>query len=640
MSKLYILFRTAILCSFFTLTAEVCRAQAIADTLHLPQIEVVGTRIHQPRQLQPVHVNIIDSVRLSLAKNEDIGQMLSMNSALFIKSEGPGALADASQQGLAPEQIQILWEGIPLNHAMLGLTDLSLLPTSFFSDVQVSAGVPSSSFGGELSGGIYLHSAFGESNQLSVSQSAGSYGRFHSGLNASAHGGRWQASLHSQYINDENNYRYFNQAYDQVKRRQHNHQEQKNVMASAGYDDGKNQLKTTLWYAGSQNQLPGNVLVRHSQAHQDDGALRWLTQYHTHIGKAQITAKNYLGRVTLNYFDPSIDTKSYSTSRRWIGSVNIRYPLLRQVELKGALRAGLNGVETNNYSSLKVRKQFSALLNPDLSLFRHRLHIYPAIRFDSYSDFGNVVSPSLGLNYALIRNKLYLRGQLSRNFNPPTFNALYWSPGGHPDLEPERSNNAQAGIAAALSNNIVNKVSLTGFYDRVHNGIRWYPSTEGPYSEPLNIQDISSKGVKLHTVSNFHPGGGVSLKYLQTGLWTRTEIVKPRFSGDEGVGKQMRYIPEWRYKAGLIIQKSFFTALVHYRWVGRRYVTETENSKQSLDPYQRLDAALQARRRWIGLTFTGNLQLSNLLNADYAVIQWYAMPRRNIQFTLTITYQF
>jgi iron complex outermembrane receptor protein len=638
MSKFYFLFRTVFIGSAFLLLAEICQAQMLSDTVRLPEIEVTATRIQQPLKFQSVQISIIDSVHLDLAQNRDIGQVLSMNSGLFIEDEGPGALADASQQGLSPEQIQVMWEGIPINHLMLGLTDLSLLPASFFSDIQVSSGVPSSALGGGLSGGIYLSSDFKKTNTLSISQSAGSFGRYHSSLKASVHQNRWSASVHGLYINDENNYKYFNRAYSQVERRLHNHQKQKNTMASAGYNDGRNRVKTTLWYIGSENQLPGNVLVSRSRQRQDNKALRWLTSYRRYLGKVQITVKNYLDRVVLNYFDPSINVKSFSTSKRWIGSADVKYPVSRHIKIKGEIRTGLSGVETNNYAGLRSRRQFSALLNPDFSLFNRRFHIYPALRFDWYNDFGNVVSPSLGMNFALIRGKLYLHGQLSRNFNPPTFNELYWEPTGNPDLKPERSKNAQAGVAAILSNKIIQRVDVSGFYDRVHNGFRWYPNDAGTF-QPVNIQNILSRGIKLNTVSNFHPGG-FNLKFSQTGLLTRTEIVKPRFPGDEGVGNQMRYIPEWRYKAGLTIQKKFISALVHCRWVGRRYITETENVNNSLAPYQRVDVALQAQQHWMGLTFTGKVQLNNLLNSDYAVIQWYAMPRRNIQFTLTISHNF
>src|SRR5699024_6930243 len=127
--------------------------------------------------------------------------------------------------------------------------------------------------------------------------------------------------------------------------------------------------------------------------------------------------------------------ESYSTSRRWIGSVSFRYPLSQKVKFKGELRGGLTGVETNNYAGLKTRQQFSVLLNPEIFLLNQRLKLYPALRFDSFNDFGNVLSPSLGVNFGLIRGKLYLRSQLSRNFNPPTFNDLYWPRSGDPDLK-------------------------------------------------------------------------------------------------------------------------------------------------------------------------------------------------------------
>ncbi|WP_372638458.1 TonB-dependent receptor, partial [Fodinibius sp.] len=112
----------------------------IADTLQLDEVEVVATRIDQPLKYQPTAVEVIDSTRLSLLHTQSIGETLSLQSSLFIKNNGPGGMATASQRGLSSEQIQVLWEGIPINSPTLGQADLSLLPTSFFSGVQVSSG--------------------------------------------------------------------------------------------------------------------------------------------------------------------------------------------------------------------------------------------------------------------------------------------------------------------------------------------------------------------------------------------------------------------------------------------------------------------------------------------------------------------
>lgn len=639
MTHFFIRFSAALLCSILFLISDYSYAQTVADTLELEEIEVTATRIRQPLQLQPVEINIIDSTRLSFLKNEDIGNVLAMESNLFVKNNGPGSFSNASQRGLSPEQIQVLWEGIPINYSMLGLTDLSLLPSSFFSSVQVSSGVPSSSFGGGLSGGLYLNSDFSKSNRISLSQSAGSFGRYHTGLQASVRQGNWDVSLRSKYSDADNDYEYFNRAYQRVEERDHNHRQQKHVMASVGYEKNNNRFNTKFWFSDGDNQIPGSILKTASESWQDDQAFRWLSSYQTKAGAVDITAKNYLDRVVLDYFDSEIDVESRSITRRWLLSTELQYQPSASAKIKGEVSGSITGVETNNYADLQTRERFSMLLNPEFSLLNYRLKIYPALRFDSYSDFGNVLSPSLGLNYELLYDKLYLRGQLSRDFNPPTFNALYWPQGGNPHLEPERSKSAEAGLVAMVSNDFLNRVTITGFYTRVHDGIRWYPDDTGTYT-PSNIQEISSKGIELSTESQINLKDKIQFSFKQSGSLTRTEITEPRFEGDAGVENQMRYVPQWMYKSSLQATTGFISALLHYRWVGRRFITDTEDISNSLDPYHKVDAALQARQHWLGLRFTGNLQINNLLNTDYEVIQWYAMPRRNFQFTLTATYNF
>lgn len=639
MTQFYIRFSAALLCSILFLVSNNSYGQTVADTLELEEIEVTATRIRQPLKLQPVDINVIDSTRLSFLRDKDIGNVLAMESNLFVKNNGPGLFSNASQRGLSPEQIQVLWEGIPINHSMLGLSDLSLLPSSFFSSVQVSSGVPSSSFGGGLSGGLYLNSDFKNSNQISLSQSAGSFGRYHSGLQAAVRQGNWNVSLRSKYSDADNDYKYFNRAFQRVEERDHNHHQQKHVMASAGYKKNGNRFDTKLWFSDSDNQIPGSILKTDSRSWQDDQAFRWLSSYETRVGAVDVTAKNYLDRVVLDYYDSEIDVESRSTTRQWLLSTELQYQPSAAAKIKGEISGGITGVETNNFSELKIRNRFSALVNPEFSLFDYRLKIYPALRFDSYSDFGNILSPSLGLNYELFYDKIYLRGQLSHDFNPPTFNALYWPQGGNPNLEPERSKSAEAGLVATFDNEFLNQVTIMGFYNRVHDGIRWYPDNTGTYS-PSNIQEVSSKGVELSTESRYNLQSEIQFFFKQSGSLMRIEITEPRFEGDAGVDNQMRYVPQWMYKSSLQATRGFISALIHYRWVGRRYITDTEDITNSLDPYHKVDAALQAQQNWWGLTFTGNLQINNLLNADYEVIQWYAMPRRNFQFTLTATYNF
>lgn len=639
MTFTYLRIPAACLAAALLSSLPVSYGQDIADTLQMEEVTVSATRIDAPQKLQPVFVNVVDSARLALWKGEDIGTLLAMESSLFIKSHGPGGFANASQRGLSPEQLQVLWEGIPINHSMLGLTDLSLLPSSFFSSVQVSSGVPSSSFGGGLSGGLYLGSDFSGENRVSLTSSAGSFGRYGGGLQAAADTGPWTVSLRSRVARHENDFEYYNRATRQLERRRHNRQEQDDLLASVGYESGPHQLQTRFWLSGSENEIPGSILKNDSRSWQNDQALRWLTSYRTRVGELEITAKNYVDRVELDYLDDDIDVQSHSTTRRWIASSAFRYEWRPQVNLKGEVSGGITGVRTNNYAGDRQRRRLSALINPELQLDGRRLRLYPALRLDSYSDFGTVVSPSLGVNYELAYDRLYLRGQLSRDFNPPTFNALYWAPGGNPELAPERSRSVEAGLIATPEAALLQRLNVTAYYNRVHNGIRWYPDRSGTYT-PSNIEDIRSQGIELTTRSRLRLAGDAILKLTQRGAWTQTEITEARFEGDAAVGHQMRYVPRWSYNASLMIERGAVALLGHYGWTGRRYVTDTEDPAQSLDPYHKVDATLRAAYGWGALRIAGKLRAANLLNTDYEVIQWYAMPRRHYQMHLTVTYHY
>src|SRR5699024_8890942 len=447
MTKLWIWPGTALIFCALLLIQQPTYGQTVSDTLQFEEIEVVATRIRQPLDYQPTNVEVIDSLRTSLLQMQSVAELLTAHSSLHIKAYGPGGMATASQRGLSSEQIQVLWEGIPINSSTLGQTDLSLLPASFFSDIQVSSGTPSTAFGGgSLSGALYLGSDWKGGNFIKTEQGIGSYGHWQSSLQGRYQSNGWLVSVRGLYDYADNDYSYYNRAYNEDRKRQHNRTKRYNMMATVGKVQDDSRWKSTFWLAGSDNQIPGSVLKTNSQARQVDKSARWLSTYRHNWTNTEWKLKNYLSRTALNYFDPEIDTRSFTTTRRWLVSSDLKHSFNDHLLLKGELSGELTGVDTPNYNSLKTRQQFSVLTNPEIILFNRRLRLYPALRLDAYNDFGTVLSPSLGANYELIANDLFLRGQLSRDFNPPTFNALYWGQGGNPNLKAEYSRSAEVGL--------------------------------------------------------------------------------------------------------------------------------------------------------------------------------------------------
>ncbi len=639
MTQLYKQISTAALCCMFLFFYQVAHGQTIADTLQMEEIEVLATRILQPLTYQPTNVEVTDSTRLSFLKGQSIGEVMATESSLFIKEHGPGGMATASQRGLSSEQIQVLWEGIPINSPTIGQTDLSLLPANIFSEIQLSSGAPSTAFGGgNLSGALYLRSDWEAGKYFSARQRMGSYGQWQSSLEGRYSTEALQVSVHSMYDYSENDFEFYNRAYNRTEKREHNRSEGYNMMASIGKQINNGHWKSVFWVADKNNQIPGSILKTDSKSRQEDQALRWLSTYERQIGNAELSFKNYLSRAELNYFDFDMDTRSFSTNKRWMVSSDLKYPVAEQLLLKGEISGALTGVVSSNYPIDKSRNQFSLLANPEVMLLDHRLRIYPALRMDAYNDFGTVVSPSLGVNHELLPDKLFLRGQLSRDFNPPTFNALYWGQGGNPDLKAERSNTGEAGITITPEQFLgISSIKLTGYYSQISNGIRWYPGDDGIYT-PSNIEELNTKGVEAEIKNTFLVSPGWQVSIQQSGILNRTEIMTPRFSGDQAVGNQLRYTPQWKYNASFTLQKDIFKGLIQYRWVSRRFTTDTEDLRDSLDPYQVLDVSVRAKKRLQALEFTLQVGVKNLLDANYEIIQWYAMPQRNFNLSLTATY--
>ncbi|MDV7399099.1 TonB-dependent receptor, partial [Arthrospira platensis SPKY1] len=73
------------------------------------------------------------------------------------------------------------------------------------------------------------------------------------------------------------------------------------------------------------------------------------------------------------------------------------------------------------------------------------------------------IAPSLGLERPLT-NWLSLKARFSRNYRLPTFNDLYWQPGGNPDLLAESGWSQEATAAARIKIRRQQwQLSLTGF---------------------------------------------------------------------------------------------------------------------------------------------------------------------------------
>ncbi len=606
----------------------------VSDTLLLEEIQVQSTRIREPIRYQPVSIQYIDSLRLSSYRTQSISAILSRYSSLFIRDNGPGGLATLSQRGLSPSQTQVLWEGFPINSLSLGLTDLSVIPGGLFNAVEVSPGTPSSAFGGgSLGGTVFLSSSeTGPSNHLEATQSAGAFGMRSTQLRLGHSSGDWSFSLRGFYHTAENDFPYFNRATQQEEHRSHNAGRSGHLTGTASYRLSQGKAYTTLWVFDRHEEIPGSVLAGNTEAVQTDRGLRWVGGVDLMSGGWNMTLGSFLDQNRFTYEDPPVQIDSRFDMTRWLNDLSFEKPSTGRIVWQGGLSGGLERVATNNFAFDPRRLLLGAHLSPVIRLQGPRIRISPSVRGDHYSGIGTALSPSLGWNWEGIENRLHLKGMVSRDFNPPSFNDLYWVPGGNPDLNPEQSFKTEIGTLLLLRRYTIESFKFTAYRIWLEDGIFWFPDNEGIWS-PSNVEEVDAYGVESE-VSFRRQINPVDLQWNLGLDWRRSVIAAPRFTGDQAVGNQMRYVPEWTFRGDFSIRMADILLHANYRRTGQRFTTEDHTS--SLDTHQIFDLSISAEQEWRSALWHARLSIGNLLDEQYEVIRWFPMPGRHFEFSIGI----
>lgn len=611
-------------------------AQVNAQTVDIGEVTVEATRIRRPVFEQPVQIARIDSLQMLFERGRNLGEILARHSFLNIRSNGPGMATVISQRGFGGEHTRVLWEGVPINHQMLGLVNLSLIPAGAFSEVEVTSGLGSSLYGSGISGTVYLKNST-RPNRASLGQSAGSLGNYITNASASIQKGDFLFSLNGSMQQNANDFRYRHPGSAEVRKRERGAYDNEHLMGGLRWQRGNKSAKSMMWWNRANHEVAENIFAGPGAATQFDEAFRWVNSFSLHTNNFLWDAKAYAAKTTLNYFNPPINVESYSQSTELSSELSATWFASKQLELRGMLSATMAEVETNNYVGIPNRGQLSASLHGTAIPLKN-LNIYPALRLDYYSDFGAAISPSLGMSLSLAEKTLALRASVSRNFRAPTFNDLYWPEGGNASLKPENGTKSEIGIVHEVTGRIVFSQQLSVFAMHLDDGIKWLPNSTGRF-HAQNIQQIISRGAEWTgqasvRFAKWNASSRHSLSY------TRAYIPKARFAGDQAVGRQLPYVPEFKYSGLIQVSHSGFGMMINGEFVDERFTSEQAGSAAIAEAYLVFDASFTYQKLINKTEISLSATVSNLFNEAYHVVRFYPMPLRNFLLNLTLIQHF
>ena len=620
-------------------------AQTIADSLWMDEIRVQATRVDVQDSYQSVAVQRIDSLQIQQLSTTNLAGVLQFLTPLFVRDAGPGGLATFSSRGFSSSQTQVIWNGFPLNHPMLGVTDLSLIPSIALQSVTVSAGASNASFGEKGGGTVAIETKDSETG-VGVQYSAGSYGVQEYSVQAASFLKSWKVGVLAGFRNADNDFEYLSREFsneaggfvDVEKNRDHNRTESATVLIDIEKTNTERAFSSKLWLLDSMNEIPGGISSQNEAAQQEDSFVRWATTWKQQFGPHRFRTSTYFSTQQLDYIDKSSDVNSISTTGYSAFDASLSSSITPTLQTIGAVQFSRASVNSSEYPADVARNQLSVNLQSVWMPLKN-LFVYPGLRFDSYSDFGNAYSANAGVNYSLLDGSLFLKSSISRNFTTPTFNDLYWPALGDPNLDPETMVKAENSIEFRMhQERLKTNLEITAYQAEVKNGIRWLPQSNGQ-SAPQNIESLEVRGLefKINTYVQIEEVGIFLGGSVNQALAT---IAEPRFENDRSVNKQLIYTPEWQYKSNVSLQFRSFTTSLFYAFVDERFTTSDHSSPfDPMPAYNTLDLVSS-----LGVSsFLGRHQLQvgvrNMLDERYSVIRDYPMPGTHFKLTITTNFK-
>ncbi|MFN4122675.1 MAG: TonB-dependent receptor [Flavobacteriales bacterium] len=610
----------------------------LSDTLKtLKVFEVVDSR-SQWNDASSNLIQLRDS--LSALSVMDFGDRLSLELPVFIRNYGPGSLSSLSVRGFSAQHTGFIWNGFNIQSPMNGMVDMSLFPTWLLEDVAFRQGPSTDSWGnGNIAGTVITQSQFSEQPfSLSLHQAFGSFGLWNSGLKTAINKGRWnvKAGLMRRTATNDFPFRDHSHPEKMITRQQNAEFLAQDMMAAIQYRlSEKHRISFNFWGMKAERDIPGIMSVPISHQQQEDLSIKNNLTYHYAVRHGKITFRSAFFLEGLNFQDSLMQIDSESQTQSILNDILYEINLNKGWKMSLNLFSGIYTAHSTGYHEKRAEQERRvALLALEKEWFQQKLIFTGRLRKEWIDGDFLPFTPSVNMGYALPHDwKLNAGGALS--YRVPTFNDLYWIPGGNPNLNPEDGRHLQANIHKT------GKVRSISFDTRwmlyrseVLNWIQWQPQNAILWT-PDNIKTVLNQGLEWYI--------NVQGKVFDCQWYVRgnAAYVSAKDQGNaevngESIRHQLIYVPTHQANIQIGFAHKHTAAMLYHQYTGIRYTT-TDNS-QHLPAFHLSGIQLSHTLKWTQSDLQVFAACNNLFNADYQVMMMRAMPGRNFQ--VGVTYQF
>ncbi len=594
---------------------------AQTDTTHVPEARVSDQR------LEAYHADVEYETKPG-RDYDDIVFRLPIN----FRSGGINDFASVSIRGAGIHQTKILWNGIPMNSALNGLADVSVLGSSFGSRVSLYTTGDGALMGDQAVGGLITVREIFDTSTGVHAQVHGQYASYRNiGTSARIDCGRDRAQYylsasHQQGRNDypfpykENRF-WLNAANQNADTRS------TSIKWGMRHRRERTSHRLDYWYfdrlrsLSPLNNTPSDSSYIAERFHRL--ALNSIWQWNP----------DFVTRTTVGLTQDALD---YTRPRYDLHSPN----MFRQIILNTSTTYQNYVLATELLYSSFVEQASSDLTMASLGLQRlwqlsdaHLL--YTTLKGVYFRDQVSVV-PSLRYRYTRSASTLGL--DLSRVYRNPTINELYFRPGGNPNLRPESGWNTTISWDIAPESSQLDNMHIALYSRWIRDWVLWYGSF---VFSPYNIGEVWSRGIEC--IADFsileRPRQQWTANANMTYVLSTLQHTEDSYFEDI-IGEQLPYTPSFLANATLQGQIGSFQLEWRHHYQSAR--TGLLTSTWRLEPFYIMDISLCWSGHWNSSRvearddFSFGLGLKNVTNTYYEYIMNRPMPGRNFSAEFSV----
>ncbi|MEE4257626.1 MAG: TonB-dependent receptor plug domain-containing protein [Bacteroidales bacterium] len=647
-------------------------SQGIEDSVFvLETVEIKASQAQKPEEAG-MRFNRVDSLVMIRNLDASLAGLLSENTSVFVKEMGRGALATASFRGTAASHTRVNWNGMPMNSPMTGMVDFSLVPVYISDEISLAFGPAALEYGsGGVGGSVNINNTVDWHNVLNVKfiQGIGSYSTFDEFLQFGIGNRKVQSKTRLYHNYSKNDYTFINRGIAEIDPETGQISNPKDTNENADYMQfgllqelylragERNTFSARYWFQQSGRTIPRATSYEgpeHSNMNRQDNTDHRLMGEWKNFGEEyQLSVRSGYTSKKLDYelknFVPGLGEipAVYSESRikSSLNRVSVNYNFIRGLMLEGI--ADLNYHSVATVDSVKKtgyegdRTEFLFYLSVS-KRFWERFDIKVSLRQDFIAGKASPLIPYFGFRWKVLEDKeLFIRGNISRNYQEPTLNDLYWQPGGNPALLPEKGYSTELGLDYAIDLGKQRiKGGLTAYLSDIADWIIWIPSYKG-YWEPRNISKVKARGLEADLLLEGITG---KVSYRLAGNYAYTSSKNygdPVVWGDESYGKQLVYIP--LHSGNLMVNLGYggFYATYRFNAYSERFTTSSNDVSRRdwLYPYYMNDLYFGKNFRLGKISLGAEIRIYNLFDETYHTVLYRPMPGRNYMIMLKFSFE-